>query len=270
MHANGFLSAPPRRFRCAVIAAFTLTAARALAQGGPPLLTDDPDTPGPGRWEINIASELEKSRSDRRVEAPSADINFGVGHRIQLKGEVPWVMGGAAGEPLQHGLGNSVFGVKWRFLGQEGRRIAWSVYPQVGFNTDHALAEHDLVDVGRQLILPTELTVEMGRVEVNGEVGRTLIDHGPDGWIYGISTETTIHPRFELLAEIHGEKTDSAPTELMVSVGARRDLWRPLKLLAAAGMVVHGPEESRPHLRLYFGLQLNLPGRFTAGLAAGP
>jgi hypothetical protein len=29
--------------------------APAFAQGGPPLITDDPDTPGPGHWEINIA-----------------------------------------------------------------------------------------------------------------------------------------------------------------------------------------------------------------------
>lgn len=26
----------------------------ASAQGGPPLITDDPDTPGPRHWELNI------------------------------------------------------------------------------------------------------------------------------------------------------------------------------------------------------------------------
>ena len=35
----------------------------ALAQGGPPFLTDDPGTPGDGRWEINLAftSEIRPS-----------------------------------------------------------------------------------------------------------------------------------------------------------------------------------------------------------------
>ena len=34
----------------------TISFATALhAQGGPPMITDDPGTPGPGRWEINIA-----------------------------------------------------------------------------------------------------------------------------------------------------------------------------------------------------------------------
>ncbi len=36
-----------------VLLALTLvTPERLSAQGGPPLLTDDPGTPGPGRWEI--------------------------------------------------------------------------------------------------------------------------------------------------------------------------------------------------------------------------
>ena len=30
----------------------------ALAQGGPPMITDDPDTPGPGCWEINLPGVL--------------------------------------------------------------------------------------------------------------------------------------------------------------------------------------------------------------------
>jgi hypothetical protein len=63
----------------------------ALAQGGPPMITDDPDTPGPGYWEINLAGITEKSQSERRYEAPTADINYGVGKRIQLKFEIPWV-----------------------------------------------------------------------------------------------------------------------------------------------------------------------------------
>jgi len=36
-----------------------LVPARAFGQGGPPLITDDPDTPGPGYWEINLAAIVE-------------------------------------------------------------------------------------------------------------------------------------------------------------------------------------------------------------------
>src|ERR1700730_11610703 len=79
--------------RCVLVTtvASALLPAHAFAQGGPPLLTDDPDTPGPGHWEINIAALMEKTRSQRRVEVPRVDLNYGVGRRIQLKFEMPWV-----------------------------------------------------------------------------------------------------------------------------------------------------------------------------------
>ncbi len=62
-----------------------------LAQGGPPLITDDPGTPGDGNWEINIAFTTKKRRTVRSYETPILDINYGLGDRIQLKYEVPWL-----------------------------------------------------------------------------------------------------------------------------------------------------------------------------------
>jgi len=41
-----------------------------LAQGGPPLITDDPGTPGDGKWEINLALTAEKRRRERSYESP--------------------------------------------------------------------------------------------------------------------------------------------------------------------------------------------------------
>lgn len=41
-----------------------------FAQGGPPLITDDPGTPGNGKWEINVAFTVEKRRMERLYESP--------------------------------------------------------------------------------------------------------------------------------------------------------------------------------------------------------
>ena len=60
------------------------------AQGGPPLRTDDPGTPGNRNWEINVASTQFWSKSAREFESPLLDINYGLGDRIQLKYEVPY------------------------------------------------------------------------------------------------------------------------------------------------------------------------------------
>ncbi|HEV8340017.1 MAG TPA: hypothetical protein VGR25_10245, partial [bacterium] len=46
----------------------------AHAQGGPPLITDDPDTPGPGYWEVNLFGFLERSRQRRVWEEPRVDL----------------------------------------------------------------------------------------------------------------------------------------------------------------------------------------------------
>jgi hypothetical protein len=110
--------------------------ARTFGQGGPPLITDDPDTPGPGFWEINLAAIVERSLLERRTERPLANINYGVGRRIQLKFEMPWLHVHDRGQPVASGPGNANYGVKWRFLGEEKKRLAWSIYPQLEVNSN--------------------------------------------------------------------------------------------------------------------------------------
>jgi hypothetical protein len=96
----------------------------AVAQGGPPLITDDPDTPGPGFWEINIAAQLEATDRERRADTPRVDINYGVGERIQLKFEAPWVRLQNLNEDITAtGIGDANAGIKWRFLGGEGMAL---------------------------------------------------------------------------------------------------------------------------------------------------
>src|SRR2546426_9725438 len=112
------------RLPTVVVVLTALWPAMVWAQGGPPLLTDDPDPPGPGHWEVNLAVLLETSRLERRIETPRLDVNYGVGRRVQLKFEVPWVRVREGEDSVQIGAGNAVAGVKWRFLGQEGTRIA--------------------------------------------------------------------------------------------------------------------------------------------------
>src|SRR5436305_3305380 len=111
--ADGLLcSAVVRKLVCVgVVLALYGGASEARAQGGPPLITDDPDTPGPGYWEINVSTFFEKSRLERRSEMPRLDVNYGWGRRIQLKYEVPWVAVQPAGKPARSGAGNSVAGV---------------------------------------------------------------------------------------------------------------------------------------------------------------
>src|SRR5262249_14634431 len=159
--------------------------------------------------------------------------------------------------PFESGPGAATVGVKWRFLGQEGERLAWSIYPQV--ETD-----------AKSLLLPTELTFEVGSIEINGEVGKLLAADEERGWIYGLSTEVALHSRLELLGELRGDRTGAPPGELVVNLGARQKLTRQIILLLAAGTAVRGSPEARMRLRFYSGLQFNLPGQYIFESAARP
>jgi hypothetical protein len=236
----------------------------ARAQGGPPLITDDPDTPGPRYWEVNLFGFLQDSRQQRLWEQPRVDLNYGVGRTIQLKLEAPWLR---ADQPAgtASGAGDVRLGVKWRFRGEEGQKLSWSVYPQFQFNTSDASVRKGLVEDGHQLFLPTELTLEVLHMELNLEVGRNLVEHGEDAWEFGISTEAWSRHRLELLAEIHGEKQKSAPAEVLYNLGGRYKVTHRLTLMLAAGHAFRGPSEERPRLLFLAGIQLNLPGTYRFG-----
>jgi hypothetical protein len=245
-------------------------ASHAQAQGGPPLITDDPDTPGPGYWEINIPMIMESSADGRHFDAPFPDINYGVGKRIQLKFEMPWVTVAAPEQPVRTGIGNSNSGVKWRFLGQEEKVVSWSIYPQLEVNMSESSAAKALVERHAQFFLPTEFTVRRGRVEINGEVGRLFVKNDKDGWAAGITTEIEINKGLEVLGEVHWERDGNLPIDGIVNVGARKALSEKIWLLGSVGTGVQGESDERVHLRIYAGIQFNLPKQYHASGASPP
>jgi hypothetical protein len=246
-----------------VLAALVLfIPARVHAQGGPPLMTDDPDTPGPGFWEINIVTLLEKTVHQRTLDAPRIDVNYGLGRRIQLKFEMPWVRFRNEDGRVETGAGTATAGVKWRFVGQEGTTLAWSVYPQLSFRTAPSSVEKGISDGGSQFLMPTEITVEAFHAEINGEIGRNFVSGGRDNWIYGIATEGHVAPPLELVAELHGEQIPDDAAEIFLTVGGRQKLTKTMILMFAVGRTVRNPAAEGSRFYLYTGIQLNLPGQF--------
>src|SRR6476660_1209307 len=76
----------------ALCCALSLSAPQlSTAQGGPPMLTDDPETPGASVWEINMAYTEQRTSQDRVRSFPHVDFNYGLGEHIQLKYETGWV-----------------------------------------------------------------------------------------------------------------------------------------------------------------------------------
>jgi len=235
-----------------------LTTRAVLAQGGPPLITDDPGTPGDGNWEINIAFTAEKRRTETSYESPLLDINYGLGDKIQLKYEVPWLVLDEDGEHTENGPGNSVVGVKWRFFDQDTGGIDMSVYPQIEFNNYHSSIDRGLVDKGMELVLPIQLQKSWGTITLNPELGYVFREYNEHEWIYGLAMGYQASSNLELLAEISGiAGQDFEDDEFVFNIGARRELSETNTLLISAGRSFRDSASDEPEFLLYTGIQLN-------------
>jgi len=236
-----------------------LTNRAVLAQGGPPLTTDDPGTPGDGNWEINVAFTAERRGAQRLYESPILDINYGLGEHIQLKYEVPWLVLDERGGQTKNALGKSAFGVKWRFLDEDGRKIDMSVYPQLEFNNSDSAADRGLTDRGVDFVLPLQVEKSFGPISLNPEFGYAFHEYDDNEWIYGLAMGYEASDCLELLAEICGKADDCFDDdELVFNLGARCRLSETRTLLLAAGRSCRSPASGEPELLLYAGIQFNL------------
>ena len=229
-----------------------------LAQGGPPLITDDPDTPGDGNWEINLAFTAEKRRTERSYESPLLDINYGLGDQIQLKYEVPWLVLDERGNSTKAGLGNSAFGVKWRFFEQDRCRIDMSIYPQLAFNSSDSAVDRELVDKGIEFVLPFQVEKSFGPISLNPEFGYVFHEYDDNEWIYGLALGLEASSKLELLGEISGMTgQDFENDELVYNIGARWELSKTNTLLISAGRSFRDSASDEPEFLLYTGIQFN-------------
>ncbi len=231
-------------------------ASSARAQGGPPLRTDDPGTPGPGRWEVNTAVTLEHVRGETSLEAPLADVNYGVGNRIQLKAEMPLEFIDEPGRHLETGLGNPSLGVKWRFAEDTTSGFAVSTYPQLELVSPVRTEAARLGGGGTSRLLPVEVTTRLGSLDMDAEVGYELVAHSARGVVYGLAVGREVTDRLDLAAECHATSHGSLSERVTVCSAAARDGFTDhLTLLAALGHGITGPRDERPTVAMYLGLQ---------------
>jgi hypothetical protein len=227
----------------------------AHAQGGPPLVTDDPDTPGNGNWEINAAIIAAKHQQHWDLAAPDLDINYGWGENVQLKVDLNWATADSANGGRISGLGATDIGVKWRFVDQEKSGFALSVYPQLLTNFSRSSAARGLTSNDRELFLPAEISTEFGEFKFDAELGRNFIQRGSDAWVGGVIVAHSCGPDLECGFELHGVLT-GRQLEPLVNVGLHWQIVKHVILLAAAGHEFSSGAENSQGFLFYFGVQL--------------
>jgi hypothetical protein len=225
------------------------------AYAGPPVLTDDTGTPGPGKWEINAGFTMDKRETEDRFNTPVLDINYGIGEHFQLNYSISWVELDTKDVGTKNGLGNSEIAVKWRFVDEERHGIAMSVYPRIIFNNPTSSADRGLVDKGYTFLMPFQMEKRIGKVTVNTEFGRAFRRHKGDRWIYGFVLKSRPLRQLETLAEIHGTADNEFKRhETVFNLGARWDIGKNYALLASAGRSFHSATD-QPSFLSYLGAQ---------------
>ena len=241
------------RMGAAMLAA--ILAVSAHAQGGPPLVTDDPDTPGNGNWEVNTAIIGAKHQQHWDLAAPDLDINYGWGEHVQLKVDLNWASADSASGSRMSGLGATDFGVKWRFVDQDKSGFALSVYPQLLTNFSPSSAARGLTTGNREFFLPAEMSTELGEFKFDAEAGRNFIQRGSDAWIAGAIVTHSCGPNLDCGFELHGVLIESQ-LDPLVNFGVHWQIGKHVILLAAAGRDFGSGADNSQGFLFYFGFQL--------------
>jgi hypothetical protein len=240
--------------------------ANVFAQGGPPLLTDDPGTPGNRSWEINIAAMRTISPGERQFQAPLLDINYGWGDRIQLKYQVDYLYDADNGAAYRGTPDNSLMGVKWRFY-QQSKEGGWNIstYPQLELNNPDDALKRVLVEPGPRFLLPIEITHIFGPLETNFEVGYWFNNKRPNGRILGLAFGHLFGDKFELIGEIYDEAwLGGRQRSTTLDMGGRWEFHKNLVLLFMVGRNPGGLTPGGVSLERqttfigYFGLQVQV------------
>jgi hypothetical protein len=222
-------------------------------QAGPPFVTDDPEPPPPGGWEINIPFLLERTPGLTEMAAPLFDLNYGLPN-IQLKLEIPVKIVREDSSGTAAGVGDLLIGVKWRFLNDEHSQFQLGTYPQVLAPTgDRA---RGLGQGQPAYLLPVVAQKSWGKWTVYGEVAYWW-QTAPEtrDYIYaGAVLEREINDRLTIGVELFGNspKEHDGRSELAFNLGGVWKLNKHLNLLFSGGRDIVGDT----HAMAYVGLQL--------------
>ena len=226
-----------------VWAACLLAAPQMRGQGGPPMITDDPGTPGDRRWEINLALAFEHRRHEIAFDAPAIDLNYGWGERIQLTLQTAPVLLKRSGHGVIGGLGGTEAAVKWRFLDEERAGVSMSVFPRVIFNLTPSSVRRGLAGDGVGVQLPAQIAKRFGGVDFDFEFGPLVGSVGRSEWLYGIVAGIDVTKTTVVMAELHGTARISfAQDFLTVNFGLRQKLNDASILIISLGHEVRAPE----------------------------
>jgi hypothetical protein len=223
-----------------------------IARAGPPFVTDDPEVPPVGGWEINIPFTLQRTPGTTDIQAPLFDLNYGLPN-IQLEFDVPVAvvkdnLGTAAG------LGDILLGIKWRFFEDKHLHIQLGTYPQVFAPTGDAKSGLGNGRPTYELPLLAEKSWDKCTFYGETEYWLQTAPGQRNYWFLGAVLQHDITDRLSLGLELFGntQKQSGTRPDVAFNIGGSFKLTEHLNLLFTGGRDIYGDTKAM----LYLGLQI--------------
>lgn len=219
------------------------------------MITDDPGTPGNGKWENNFAIIFEHRPNETSFDTPEIDLNYGVGEHIQLTLQNAPVLLKRSGHGLIGGFGSTEAAVKWRFLDEATSGLDMSMFPRVIFNVDQSSVRRGLAEDGTRFQIPFQMAKTFGRWHADVEVGPRARTVGRSECLYGIVCGFDLAKLTMLMAELHDEsRMNFSRDALTLNVGLRHEFTENYILILSMGHELRSPDQPTALIG-YFGMQ---------------
>ena len=227
----------------------------AFGQGGPPMITDDPGTPGNGKWENNFAIIFEHRPNETSIDMPEIDLNYGVGEHIQLTLQNAPVLLKRSGHGLIGGVGSTEAAIKWRFLDEATSGLDMSMFPRVIFNVVQSSVRRGLAEDGTRFQIPFQIAKTFGRWHADAEVGPLASSVGRSEWLYGVVGGFDVSKSTMLMAEVHGTSRMNFTNDVLtLNFGLRHEFTETYILIVSMGHEIRSPDQPTALIG-YFGMQ---------------
>lgn len=219
------------------------------------MITDDPGTPGNGKWENNFAIIFERRPHETSIDVPEIDLNYGVGNHIQLTLQNAPVLLKRSGHGLIGGASETEAAVKWRFLDEATSGLDMSMFPRVIFNILQSSVRRGFAEDGTRFQIPFQMAKTFGRWHADIEVGPRASTVGRSEWLCGIVGGLDVSKSTMLMAELHDEsRMNFSHDMLTLNFGLRHEFTENYILIVSMGHELRSTDQSTALIG-YFGMQ---------------
>lgn len=228
------------------------------SRAGPPFVTDDPEPPEPGHWELTTTVTGMLVHGGGEASLPLIDANYGgaPGLQLHIQPQMAYVR---TPEGTHYGLGDLEIGVKYRFIDEDpnGWVPAVALYPLLEIPTGDRERGLGAGTVRTFLPIWAQKTIGKWMVYGGGGYGINPGAEGKNAWLVGAVALYQLTEKLQLGGEAYLQ-TAEAPGDRDApgfNLGGSYGLAEDVNLLFSAGFGLANASENN-RFSGYLGLQV--------------